>query len=121
MQFASIQEGLQEVLLGVAEIGGDSGEPLPHRGQILHALEKSAKVSDIVASYLDSVGSAVLGVSAAHVVFQDAVFIQGPQDRLAQVQVLQSGLQPAIVPPVNRLAKDHRHLVGAADSAVGVQ
>src|ERR1035438_10520100 len=121
VQFAAVQEGLQNILLGVAEIGSDLGKPLPHRGQVLHAFEDSAKVGDVVGGHLDSVDSTKLGVAAAYVVFQNTVFEQCPQDRLAKMKVLQSGLEPAIVLAGNPLTKDHRHLVGTAEFAVGVQ
>ena len=58
-------------------------KPLPHRGQVLHAFEDSAKVGDVVGRDLDSVDSTKLGVAATYVVFQNTVFEQCPQDRLA--------------------------------------
>jgi hypothetical protein len=59
------------------------GKPLPHQGQILHALEDSAKVGDIVGRHLDSVDSTKPDVAAAYVVLQNTVFEQRPQDGLA--------------------------------------
>src|ERR1035438_5966193 len=93
VQFAAVQEGLQNILLGVAEIGSDLGKPLPHRGQVLHAFEDSAKVGDVVGGHLDSVDSTKLGVAAAYVVFQNTVFEQCPQDRLARSEEHTSELQ----------------------------
>src|ERR1039457_245756 len=115
-----IEEGLQNILLGVAEIGSDLGKSLPHRGQVLHPLQDSAEVGDVVGRDLDSVDSTKLGVAAAHVVFQNTVFEQCPQDRLAQVKVLQGGLEPAIVLAGNALTEDHRYLIGTTEFAVRV-
>ena len=114
-QLAAVDEGLQNVLLGIVIVIDDIRHPLTELRQVLDVLV-DAVVSDVIGSRLGSQQPAVTDV-----LLGETMAVMAANHRIGKIEIFDDGLQPALVLLGHLAAEDRGDLLRLADGTVHVQ
>ena len=114
-QLAAVDEGLQDVLLSVVIVVDDIGHPLAELRQVLYTLVDSV-VSHVIGGRLGSQQPVVTDI-----LFGKTVSIVTTNDRVGKIEVLDDGLQLALIFLRHLPAEDHGDLLRLADGPIPIQ
>jgi hypothetical protein len=114
-QLASVDKGLQDVLLDAKIVVANAGEPVSELWEVLHSLFDPI-VGDIIGSRLGAQAQVI-----ADILLEKAVAVVATDHRVRKVKILDDGLKLSLVVLCDLTAEDRGNLVGLADCSVGVQ
>ena len=114
-ELATIDEGLQNVLLHVQVIVIDRREGIAENREIFDRFVH-AVVVDVVARRLGAQHEVI-----ANVLLDEAIAIVAANHRAGQVHVFDLGLQLAPIMLADPAPEDHRDFVGLSNCAIGVE
>ena len=112
---SSVDEGLKDVLLNLEIVFIDASQPFAHFGEVVDSLTDS-EPADIVAGYLSAQDPVI-----SDVLLDRSILVIAADDGVAEMKILNRGLEFAAVVFGNPAAIDDSQFVRPADGAIGVQ
>ena len=114
-QLATVNEGLQDILLDGEIVIVDCRERVPERRQVLDRFVH-AIVVDVIARGLGPEDQMI-----ANVLLDEAAAVVAADHRIGQVHVFDLGLQLAPMTLADPATEDHGDLVGLSDCSIGIK